>query len=46
MTEGQELFSSLTTGYSGSHVELGDDVEYATEGEGTIVFQLESGGSC
>jgi hypothetical protein len=26
-------------------VELGDDVKYAIEGEGTIVFHLESRGS-
>jgi hypothetical protein len=31
--------------YSGSHVELGDDAKYTVEGEGTILFQLESGGS-
>jgi hypothetical protein len=27
------------------HVELGDDAKYAVKGEGTILFQLESGGS-
>jgi hypothetical protein len=27
------------------HVELGDDAKYAVKGEGTIMFQLESGGS-
>jgi hypothetical protein len=27
------------------YVELGDDVEYVVEGEGTILFQLESRGS-
>jgi hypothetical protein len=26
-------------------VELGDDAKYAVKGEGTILFQLESGGS-
>jgi hypothetical protein len=30
---------------SGTHVELGDDAKYAVKGEGTILFQLESGGS-
>jgi hypothetical protein len=29
---------------SGTHVELGDDAKYAVKGEGTILFQLESGG--
>jgi hypothetical protein len=41
MTEAQELFNILMMQYSGYHVELGDDVEYAVEGEGTILFQLE-----
>jgi hypothetical protein len=45
MIEARELFSILTTQYSGSHVELDDDVKYAVEGEGTILFQLESRGS-
>jgi hypothetical protein len=27
------------------HVQLGDDAKYAVKGEGTIMFQLESGGS-
>jgi hypothetical protein len=45
ITEARKLLSSLTIKYSGSHVELGDDVEYTVEGEGTILFQLESRGS-
>jgi hypothetical protein len=44
MMEARELFSSLTMQYSGSHIDLGDDVDDAVEGEGTILFQLESGG--
>jgi hypothetical protein len=44
MTEAWELFSSLTKEL-GIHVELSDDAKYAVKGEGTIVFQLESGGS-
>jgi hypothetical protein len=45
MTEAQELFSSLMERDSDVHVELGDDAKYAVKGEGTICFQLESGGS-
>jgi hypothetical protein len=45
MTEARELFNSLTEKDSGIHVELGDDAKYAVKGEGTILFQLESGGS-
>jgi hypothetical protein len=45
MTEAQELFSSLMERDSDVHVELGDDAKYAVKGEGTITFQLESGGS-
>jgi hypothetical protein len=43
MTEARELFNSLTETDSGIHVELGDDAKYAVKGEGTILFQLESG---
>jgi hypothetical protein len=45
MTEAWELFSSLTEMDSGIHVELGDDAKYVVKGEGTILFQLESGNS-
>jgi hypothetical protein len=45
MTEVRELFNSLTEKDSGINVELGDDAKYAVKGEGTILFQLESGGS-
>jgi hypothetical protein len=44
MTEARELFNSLTKKDSGIHVELGDDAKYAVKVEGTILFQLESGG--
>jgi hypothetical protein len=40
-----EIFSSLTERDLKVHVELGDDAKYAVKGEGTITFQLESGGS-
>jgi hypothetical protein len=39
------LFNSLMKKDSRIHVELGDDVKYTMKGEGTILFQLESGGS-
>jgi hypothetical protein len=45
MTEAWELFNSLMEKDSGIHVELGDDAKYVVKGEGTILFQLESGGS-
>jgi hypothetical protein len=45
MKNARELFNSLMEKYSRSHVELGDDAKYTVEGEGTILFQLESGGS-
>jgi hypothetical protein len=45
MTGARELFSSLTEKDSGIHVELGNDAKYAVKGVGTILFQLESGGS-
>jgi hypothetical protein len=44
MTEAWESFSSLTEKDLGTHVDLGDDAKYAMKGEGTIMFQLESGG--
>jgi hypothetical protein len=34
----------MTKKYLGSHVELSDDAEYIVEGEGTILFHLDSGG--
>jgi hypothetical protein len=45
MTEARELFNSLARKNSGIHVELGDDAKYGMKGEGTILFQLELGGS-
>jgi hypothetical protein len=45
LDEARELLSSLMEKDSRIHVELGDDVEYALKGEGTILFQLESIGS-
>jgi hypothetical protein len=44
MTEAHELFSSPTESDADLHVQLGDDARYAVKGEGTIMFQLESGG--
>jgi hypothetical protein len=44
MTESRELFCILKED-SGIHVELGGDAKYAMKGEGTILFQLELGGS-
>jgi hypothetical protein len=38
MTEALELLSNLTETNSGIHVELGDDVEYAMKGDGTVLF--------
>jgi hypothetical protein len=38
MTESRELFNTLTE-------ELGDDAKYAVNGDGTILFKLESRGS-
>jgi hypothetical protein len=45
MTKSWELFSSLMKKDSKTHVELGDNVKYTLNGEGTIWFQLKSGGS-
>jgi hypothetical protein len=36
---------NLTERDSGVHVELGDDAKYEVKGDGTILFQLELGGS-
>jgi hypothetical protein len=44
MIEAHELFSSVTERDSDVHVQLGDDAKYVVKGEGTITFQLESGG--
>jgi hypothetical protein len=44
ITESRELFCILKED-SGIHVELGGDAKYAMKGEGTILFQLELGGS-
>jgi transposase InsO family protein len=45
MTEARELFNRLSEEDSEIHVELGDDAKYAVRGQGTVQFQLESGGS-
>jgi hypothetical protein len=44
MTESRELFRILKED-SGIHVELGGDAKYEMKSEGTILFQLELGGS-
>jgi hypothetical protein len=45
MTETRELFSSLSEEDSKLHIELGNNAKYPVRGQGTIQFQLESGGS-
>jgi hypothetical protein len=45
MKEDWELLRSLTERDSDVHVQHGDDFKYAMKGGGTIMFQLESGGS-
>jgi hypothetical protein len=45
MTEARELFSSLTKRDTYVRVELGDDAKYAVNGERTVMFHLELGGS-
>jgi hypothetical protein len=44
MTGAWEIFNSLTKKNLWIHLELGDDSKYVVKGEGTILFQLESGG--
>jgi hypothetical protein len=44
MIEAWDIFNSMTEKDSGIHVELGDDAKYVMKGEGTILFQLKSGG--
>jgi hypothetical protein len=45
MTEERELFNNFSEGDSSLHVELGNEAKYAVRGQGTVQFQLESGGS-
>jgi hypothetical protein len=45
MTKARELFNNLTERDSRVHVELDDDAKYAVKGEGTVLVQLEEGGS-
>jgi hypothetical protein len=45
MIEAREKFSSMMEKNSRIHVDLGDNSKYVVKGEGTILLQLESGGS-
>jgi hypothetical protein len=43
MIESREIFKNLMEKDLGIHVDLGDDAKYLVKGEGTILFQLDSG---
>jgi hypothetical protein len=45
MTEARELFNSLTESDTNLHVKPVDDAKYAVNGEGIVMFQLDSRGS-
>jgi hypothetical protein len=45
MMKARELFNRLSEEDSKIHVELGNDAKYAMRVQGTVQFQLESGGS-
>jgi hypothetical protein len=45
MKEARELFSSLSEEDSELHIQLGNNPKYPVKGQGTVQFQLESGGS-
>jgi hypothetical protein len=45
MTEARELFSSLSEEDSKLHIQLGNNAKYPVKVQGTVQFQLESGGS-
>jgi hypothetical protein len=43
--EAWDMFSILMERYSGVHMELGDDYDYAVKREEIVLFQLDLGGS-
>jgi hypothetical protein len=45
MTEAREMFNNLSEEDLELHIELGNNAKYAVKGQGTMQFQLESGGS-
>jgi hypothetical protein len=45
MIEARDLFNSFLEDDSDLHIQLGDNTKYAVQGQGTMQFQLKSGGS-